>query len=179
MTLTAAHLLPGTDREFVVNAYLAILGRWPDEGGLAHHLGFVAGRPERRIEALRNMLASEEAKLRGCDLPLDGAASPAEAAAAQLRLRVDFLLEARAAPPPAAPIRPWRRRSGGWPPSWRCCAAKCATAWRRWRPAGRRAAAGAASVHRAQRGLRAGLDRGSASKAGKPHAAEAACWRRG
>ena len=100
MTLTAAHLLPGTDEDFVINAYLAILGRWPDEGGLAHHMDFIADRPERRTEMLRHMLSSEEAAAHGQPLPLEGGATAVEAELAQLRLRVAFLLKAPPVPPP-------------------------------------------------------------------------------
>lgn len=102
MTLTAAHLLPGTDEDFVINAYLAILGRWPDEGGLAHHMDFIADRPERRTEMLRHMLSSEEAAAHGQPLPLEGGATAVEAELAQLRLRVAFLLKAPPVPPPAS-----------------------------------------------------------------------------
>jgi hypothetical protein len=101
--IAAAHLLPGTDADFVESAYLAILGRWPDEGGLAHHLAFVRGRPERRVPMLRDMLASEEARARGAALDFAATATPAEAEAAQLRLRVDLLLRERGAVPPPAP----------------------------------------------------------------------------
>ena len=102
--ITAAHLLPGPDEGFVTSAYLAILDRWPDEGGLAFHLEFIAGRPEQRMPMLRNMLGSEEARARGATLSFAGAATPAEAEAAQLRLRVEQLLRDRmAAGSPPAP----------------------------------------------------------------------------
>lgn len=93
--ITEEELLPGDDAEFVVNLYLAVLGRWPDEGGLAHHMDFLAGRPERRRQALRNMQASEEARLRGGTVPPGGEA--AQAGAAQARLRTAWLLEEVAA----------------------------------------------------------------------------------
>ena len=51
-------LLAGDDHDFVVNLYLALLRRWPDEDGYRHFLAMVAGRPERRIEALRHMAKS-------------------------------------------------------------------------------------------------------------------------
>jgi hypothetical protein len=100
--IAAAHLLPGADEDFVTSAYLAILGRWPDEGGQRFHLEFIAGRPEQREAMLRNMLASEEARARGATLSFAGAATPAEAEATQLRLRVAQLMRDRlaAAPPP-------------------------------------------------------------------------------
>lgn len=97
----AAHLLPGDDAAFVESAYLAILGRWPDEGGLAHHLASIAGRPEARLPMLHAMLASEEARARNAALDFTASATPAEAAATQLRLRVDLLLRERGAAPTA------------------------------------------------------------------------------
>lgn len=89
--ITEEELLPGEDGEFVINLYLAVLGRWPDEGGLAHHMAFLAGRPDQRKAALRNMQTSEEARLRGHVVPPGGEA--ANAGAAQARLRLGWLLE--------------------------------------------------------------------------------------
>ena len=50
-------LLAGDDHDFVVNLYLALLRRWPDEAGYRHFMGMVAGRPERRLDALRQMVS--------------------------------------------------------------------------------------------------------------------------
>jgi uncharacterized protein DUF4214 len=61
----AGDLLAGDDHDFVVNLYLALLRRWPDERGYRTFLEMVAGRPERRIDALRLMAESEEARRDG------------------------------------------------------------------------------------------------------------------
>jgi hypothetical protein len=92
--ITTAELLAGADEDFVVNAYIAVLGRWPDDGGFAHHVARIAGRPQERLAVLRDMAASEEARARGVALDLGpaAAADPAAALAAQLRLRTQFLL---------------------------------------------------------------------------------------
>lgn len=107
MTLRAADLLHGSDEDVVVNLYLGILGRWPDEPGFAHHLDFIAGRPERRAEALARILASEEARLRGVKLdPSLAAVPPHEALAVQMRLRAEWFrqeIARRDAAPSAAP----------------------------------------------------------------------------
>ncbi|MDB5415197.1 MAG: hypothetical protein JWR10_3532 [Rubritepida sp.] len=90
--ITAGEILYGSDEDFVVNLYLAALERWPDEAGHAHHLQFIAGRPERRMEVLRRILDSEEGRLRPRPLSLDAAPVPPEQAlAAQLRLRGNAL----------------------------------------------------------------------------------------
>jgi hypothetical protein len=89
--IRAGELLHGTDEDVVVNLYLGVLGRWPDEPGFAHHLGFIAGRPERRAEALAHMMASEEAQLRGRPLDPDPRpVPPEEALATQMRLRAEW-----------------------------------------------------------------------------------------
>lgn len=58
-------LLAGDDHEFIVNLYLALLQRWPDEAGYGHFLEMVAGRPERRLDAVREVAGSEEARRAG------------------------------------------------------------------------------------------------------------------
>lgn len=105
MTIRAAELLHGTDEDVVVNLYLGILGRWPDEPGFAHHLDFLAGRPERRAEALARIMASEEARLRGVRLdPSLAAVPPEQALATQMRLRAEwFRQELARRDAPAAP----------------------------------------------------------------------------
>lgn len=90
--ISLAELLPGTDEDFVTNAYLAALGRWPDEGGFAHHLAAIAGQPERRLAMLRVMQESEEGRMKRRAIAPDAAPVPMEQAlAAQLRLRTEAL----------------------------------------------------------------------------------------
>ncbi|UPY38151.1 DUF4214 domain-containing protein [Sediminicoccus sp. KRV36] len=90
--ISIGELLPGSDADFVTNAYLAALGRWPDAGGFEHHLAAIAGQPEQRAEMLRRMHASEEGQRAGCALSPDAGPVPLEQAlAAQLRLRTEVL----------------------------------------------------------------------------------------
>jgi hypothetical protein len=102
--IRAGELLHGTDEDVVVNLYLGVLGRWPDDAGFAHHLEFIAGRPERRAEALARISTSEEARLRARPIDPDVAAVPAQQAlATQMRLRAEWFrmeLARRAAPQP-------------------------------------------------------------------------------
>lgn len=92
--LAAADLLHGEDHEFVVNIYLAVLRRWPDAPGYRHFLAMVANRPERRVEALREIAGSEEARRAG-DLvtipadPLPG--DPNHARDAMMDVRTEVL----------------------------------------------------------------------------------------
>jgi hypothetical protein len=91
----AADLIGGDDHDFVVNLYLAALGRWPDAAGYRRYLDFVAGQPERRLEALREVALSEEAARAGH--PIRFAAGPAvppapgRVLAISLALRTDWL----------------------------------------------------------------------------------------
>ena len=93
--IAVAELLHGADADVVVNCYLAVLGRWPDEAGFAHHLASIREQPERRLAMLERMAGSEEARLAGRGMPrgAPGEASPEAALAAQLRLRTAFLLD--------------------------------------------------------------------------------------
>jgi phosphatidylserine/phosphatidylglycerophosphate/cardiolipin synthase-like enzyme len=92
--ITAGELLHGSDEDVVVNLYLALLGRWPDEAGYEHHLAFLAGRPERRREAFERIRGSEEGRLRNRPVDPDPSPVPAERAlAAQLRLRTAWFRE--------------------------------------------------------------------------------------
>lgn len=90
--ITAGELLHGSDADFIVNVYLAALGRWPDEAGFEHHLASIAGQPARRLETLHRIHGSEEGRLKALPLSLDAAPVPPEQAlSAQLRLRTDAL----------------------------------------------------------------------------------------
>lgn len=60
-----AELLVGTDEDFLTNAYIAILGRWPDEAGFTSNLARIRGRPDERLPMLRRMTNSEEARAMG------------------------------------------------------------------------------------------------------------------
>jgi hypothetical protein len=92
--ITAGELLHGRDEDVVVNLYLALLGRWPDEAGYEHHLAFIAGRPERRREAFDRIRGSEEGRLKARPVGADAAPVPPERAlAAQLALRTAWFRE--------------------------------------------------------------------------------------
>lgn len=84
----AGLLLAGTDEDVVVNLYLAVLGRWPDEGGFANYMALLAQGRAMRARMFEELRHSEEARQRG--LPLNPDLAPGgegEALAAQLRLR--------------------------------------------------------------------------------------------
>lgn len=102
--IALGELVHGTDEDFLVNLYLAALGRWPDEAGFAHHLGLIAGRPQLRAELVQGFLNSEEARQRPPGIRMDapGPVPPEQALAAQLRLRTEILRAAIAAPREAA-----------------------------------------------------------------------------
>ena len=107
--MTLGELLHGTDEDFLVNLYLAVLGRWPDERGLAHHRGIIAGQPDRRAELVRSFLESEEGRQqRRVIVPDPGPVSAEQALAAHMRLRTDVLqsamAELRQAPATVAPV---------------------------------------------------------------------------
>lgn len=93
--IEAGDLLPGEDHDFVVNAYIALLGRWPDEEGYRHYLGIIRNRPERRAEVLRSLAASEEARHAAAAVALPEGpilpSDPRRAMAAALALRTEFL----------------------------------------------------------------------------------------
>lgn len=88
-------LLAGDDHDFVVNLYLALLRRWPDEAGYRHFLGMVAGRPERRLDALREMSESEEVRRAGTAPEIGPGpvvpADPRRALAVSLDLRASWM----------------------------------------------------------------------------------------
>ncbi|MBX9702298.1 MAG: DUF4214 domain-containing protein, partial [Acetobacteraceae bacterium] len=91
-------LLFGEDHDFVVNAYIALLGRWPDAAGHAHYVAQIHNQPERRVEVLRALAGSEEARRPGGGAPRvefpDGPILPSDprhALAVALDLRTGFL----------------------------------------------------------------------------------------
>ncbi len=90
-------LLAGDDHDFVVNLYLALPRRWPDEAGYRHFMGLVAGRPERRLDALRQMAESEEVRRAGVSVDIGPGpvvpAAPRRALAVALDLRTSWLRE--------------------------------------------------------------------------------------
>ncbi|MBV1799608.1 DUF4214 domain-containing protein [Siccirubricoccus sp. G192] len=96
-SIEAGDLLHGEDHDFVVNLYLALLRRWPDPGGYRHHLDMVANRPERRVEAIRLMAGSEEARRAGAAVAIGPdpvlPSDPRRALAAMLELRTGWLQE--------------------------------------------------------------------------------------
>ena len=91
----AADLIGGEDHDFVVNLYLAALGRWPDAGGYRRYRDLVAGTPERRLEALREIAASEEAARAGTLIRFGSGPAvppgPSRVLAVSLALRTDWL----------------------------------------------------------------------------------------
>lgn len=103
--ITLGELLHGTDEDFVVNLYLATLGRWPDEAGFTHHLGLIADDPAARAGLVRAVLNSEEARQRRPTiLPDHEPVTTEQALTAQLRLRTHVLQAAvneLRNPPPA------------------------------------------------------------------------------
>lgn len=99
--IEAGDLLLGEDHDFVVNLYLAVLRRWPDPAGYRHYMEMIANRPERRVEAMRLMAASEEARRAGPALEIGPdpvlPSDPRRALAAVLALRTGWLQEQVAA----------------------------------------------------------------------------------
>ena len=97
-TIQPGDLLFGEDHDFVVNAYLALLGRWPDAAGQAHYIAAIRNRPERRVEVLQALAGSEEARRPGRPGPRvvfpEGPILPSDprhALAVALDLRTGFL----------------------------------------------------------------------------------------
>ncbi|WP_164867999.1 DUF4214 domain-containing protein [Rhodovarius crocodyli] len=92
--ITAAELIVGTDHDFVVNLYLALLDRWPDEAGYEHFMERVRDKPEERPGAIHYMAQSPEALSRGRHMPMPDPLVPGDpqrALAAQMDLRSSFL----------------------------------------------------------------------------------------
>src|SRR3954471_4792516 len=91
----AADLIGGENHDFVVNLSLAVLGRWPDAAGYRYYRELVAGRPERRLEALREVAGSEEAKRSGNPGRFGGGPAvppgPSRVLAVSLALRTEWL----------------------------------------------------------------------------------------
>lgn len=97
-SLAPGDLLFGEDHDFVVNAYIALLGRWPDEAGRAHYMAAIHNQPERRVEVLRALAGSEEARRPGRTGPVvtfaEGPILPSDprhAMGVALDLRTGFL----------------------------------------------------------------------------------------
>ncbi|WP_158292420.1 DUF4214 domain-containing protein [Paracraurococcus ruber] len=91
----AGDLLGGDDHDFVCNIYLAVLGRLPDAAGYRHYRAAIAGRPEHRTQALRDMAASEEAARAGAAIRFPDTPAPppgpARARAVTQEIRLDWL----------------------------------------------------------------------------------------
>jgi hypothetical protein len=85
----------GEDHDFVVNAYIALLGRWPDDAGYHHYLDQVRNRPERRAEVLRALAGSEEARRAGTAMEIPPGpllpSDPRQALSAALEIRTGYL----------------------------------------------------------------------------------------
>lgn len=92
--ITAADILVGSDEDFVINLYLAVLGRWPDPTGFAHMVAKVAGSEAARAQAITDMAVVPEALARGRPVPVQDPLLPAEPVTAlqrQLALRTEYL----------------------------------------------------------------------------------------
>ncbi|NOG68885.1 DUF4214 domain-containing protein [Roseicella sp. DB1501] len=91
----ATELLGGEDHDFVVNLYLALLGRWPDAVGYRHYRDAIAGQPERRLAMLREMASSAEAGRYGTRIGFEDAPplppGPHRVLALSLSLRTEWL----------------------------------------------------------------------------------------
>lgn len=93
--ISIGELIYGTDEDFLVNLYLATLGRWPDEAGLAHHGALIAGAPERRLGLIPLFMESDEGRRCGSVIhPDPGPVAAEQALGAQLRLRSQVLRSA-------------------------------------------------------------------------------------
>lgn len=97
-TIQPGDLLFGEDHDFVINAYIALLGRWPDAAGYAHYTTAIHNHPERRVEVLHALAGSEEARRPGRPGPRvvfpEGPILPSDprhALAVALDLRTGFL----------------------------------------------------------------------------------------
>ncbi len=92
--LDAAELLHGSDHDFIVNMYLAALRRWPDAAGYRRFIGLIANRPERRMDALREVAGSEEARRLGALVTVPEVALPGDPSLARdaiLDIRTEVL----------------------------------------------------------------------------------------
>jgi len=90
--ITLGELLHGSDEDFLTNLYLAVLGRWPDEGGFALHLQALMADPGRRAATFQEFMESEEGQRRPGAVDADpGPVSVEQAWAAQLGLRTQAL----------------------------------------------------------------------------------------
>jgi hypothetical protein len=93
----AGDLMYGEDADFIATLYIALLRRWPDEGGWRHYMGIIANRPERRAEALREMAASDEAQRIAAPMTLPPGpilpSDPRGALQAVIAIRTEWLAE--------------------------------------------------------------------------------------
>ncbi|HMK88115.1 MAG TPA: hypothetical protein VK446_00565 [Methylocystis sp.] len=64
-------LIQGDVDEFLINAYVALLGAFPDEGGYYHYHAIASRGVEGRIDCLRDILSSDQARAYGARLELD------------------------------------------------------------------------------------------------------------
>ncbi len=107
--IRAADLLIGSDHDFLVNLYLAALGRWPDEEGYSHFRDIIAEGQAGRVRALHIISGSPEAQKLGRRVVIDDPLVPSEpdkALATQLSLRTEFLhRQIGAAPAHPAPVQ--------------------------------------------------------------------------
>lgn len=106
--ITAADLLVGSDEDFVINLYLACLGRWPDPTGFEHMLSKLAAGAAR-AQAITDVAASPEALTRGRPVPVPDPLLPSEPVHAlqrQLALRTDYVLSMVQVAQPVASTAP-------------------------------------------------------------------------
>ncbi len=108
-SISASELLIGSDEDFVINLYLAVLRRWPDPEGFAHFTAKIAGDAWARQGVMMELASSPEAIQHGDRLDVPDPLPPAEplrAMQAQLALRSEYLHRLASAPPPVAPAAP-------------------------------------------------------------------------
>ncbi len=116
-------LLGGSDQEFLVRLYGALLNRWPDEEGWRFYMARIAGRPDQRRGVVQEIASCDEARRLGVSLLpeshapsgawLSRLAAEADALAqdiARLRLSAALLLGPHARAAVAARLQPLEQR---------------------------------------------------------------------